>query len=187
MDTRSVTDLLIDARHGSSDDLNRLLPLVYDDLRRIARQQLRKELTQLTVDTGALVHEAYLRLVDQTRVGWVDRAHFLAVASMAMRRVLLDHARRRRAAKRGGVLIRVPFDESSLSVEERAELLVRLDEALARLATLNERLSRVVECRYFGGLTDEETAEALNVSVRTVRRDWVKAKGWLYAEVQQDL
>ena len=184
MDSWRITDLLIEAREGNPEGLNRLLPLVYDELRRIARIQLRRERNQLTLDTSALVHEAYLRLVDQTRVQWVDRAHFFAVASMAMRRVLVDHARRRRAAKRGGTPPPLPLDEaSSLIIEERADLLVALDDALRRLATIDERLSRVVECRYFGGLTDEETAEALQLSVRTVRRDWLKAKGWLYEDI----
>lgn len=183
MDTR-ITDLLLEGRGGSADLLNRLLPLVYERLRAMARRQLSRERGESTLDTSGLVHEAYLRLVDQTRVHWVDRAHFFAVASMAMRRILVDHARRRRSAKRGGAVFRVPLDEAStLAIEERAEILVRLDEALSRLTALDERLGRVVECRYFGGLTDEETAETLQVSVRTVRRDWLKAKGWLYDEI----
>ena len=187
MDTRSITDLLIDVRQGSPEAMNRVLPLVYEELRRIAKRQLHRERAGSTLDTGALVHEAYLRLVDQTRVRWGDRGHFFAVAAMAMRRILVDHARRRRTAKRGGSLFRVPLDEAtSLPIEDRAELLVRLDDALRRLAAVDERLSRVVECRYFGGLTDEETAEALQIGVRTVRRDWVKAKGWLYEQLQRD-
>jgi RNA polymerase sigma-70 factor, ECF subfamily len=186
MDTQSeVTALLQEIRSGESSNdsaMERLLPLVYDDLRRIAHRQLGAERAGHTVNTTALVHEAYLRLVDQ-RAGWEDRAQFFGVAAQAMRRVLVDYARQHRAAKRDGALLQVPLDDAVLVVEERADALLALDEALTRLASLDERQGRVVECRFFGGLTEDETAEVLGVTARTVRRDWTKAKGWLHQEL----
>ena len=152
-------------------------------MRRIARRQLRSERPDHTLNTTALVHEAYLKLVDQTRAEWRDRVHFFAVAAQAMRRILVDHARKHLAAKRGGRQQQVPLEEAVLSIDDRAETLLALDEALTDLARLDERLGRVVECRFFGGLSEEETAEVLGVTARTVRRDWVKAKGWLHAEI----
>ncbi len=181
--SKAVTALLRDARSGNRETLDRLLPLVYDELWRIAHVRLLAEPTGHTLNTTALVHEAYLRLVDQTQVEWRDRAHFLAVASMAMRRILVDHARKHRAVKRGGARKRVRLDAVDLSVEERVDLLIDLDDALRRLAEVDERLRRVVECRFFGGMTEEETAEALGVTSRTVRSDWVTAKGLLYLEL----
>ena len=187
MDTRhQVTDLLAAWRRGESDALDRLLPLVYDELRRVASRQLGREATGHTLDTTALVHETYLRIVDQNRVEWADRAHFFAIAARAMRRVLLDHARRHHARKRGGGILPSTLEEltpggstGDADADDRAETLIALDEALDELTTVDARLSRVVECRFFGGLTEEETAEALGVTARTVRRDWVKAKAWL--------
>jgi RNA polymerase sigma factor (TIGR02999 family) len=186
MDPQSeITTLLRDARNDqrTSGAMEQLLPLVYEDLRRIAHRELGGERTGHTVSTTALVHEAYLRLVDQRHTEWGDRAHFFGVAARAMRRVLVDYARQHRAAKRTGALQQVPLDDSVLVVEERADLLLGVDEALTRLATLDERLSRVVECRFFGGLTEDETAEVLGVTSRTVRRDWIKARGWLHQEL----
>ena len=165
------------------DELDDLLPLVYDELHRVAHARLLAEPAGHTLNTTALVHEAYLKLVGQTRVVWRDRAHFLATASVAMRRILIDYARKHRAEKRGGERERVPLDAANLSVEERAETLVELDIALTRLAEVDERLSRVVECRFFGGMTEEETAQALGVTSRTVRSDWVAARGLLYLEL----
>lgn len=176
-----MTHLLGAAGGGVADD--RLFGVVYGELRRIARRQLAREGEGHTLETTALVHEAYLRLIDQSRAQFADRAHFFAVAAQMMRRVLIDHARRIRAAKRGGEWRRVDLDRAEIPVEERAGTLLQLDEALSRLAAVNPRLSQVVECRYFGGMTEEETAAALGVTDRTVRRDWVKAKGWLYAEM----
>lgn len=178
-----ITSILVEARDGDAEALSRLLPLVYDELRRIAQRQLRSERPDHTLNTTALVHEAYLKLVDQTQVEWRDRVHFYAIAAQAMRRILVDHARKYLAAKRGGQWQRVPLEKTAVSVVERADTLLALDEALTDLAQLDERLSRVVEYRFFGGLTEEETAEALGVTARTVRRDWVKAKGWLHAEI----
>ena len=169
MDTQSeVTALLHEIRSGESsngDALERLLPLVYDDLRRIAHRQLGGERDGHTVSTTALVHEAYLRLVDR-HAGWEDRAQFFGVAAQVMRRVLVDYARQHHAGKRNGALLQVP-----------------LDEALTRLASLDARQGRVVECRFFGGLTEDETADVLGITARTVRRDWIKAKGWLHQEL----
>lgn len=188
MHTReSVTDLLALAAAGDRGALDRAFPLVYEELRRLAHRQLRRESDGHTLSTTALVHEAYLKLVDQSRGEWRDRAHFLAIAATAMRRILVDHARRHRAHKRGGAGPPLPLDSlEQLPVEERAEFLVHLDEALARLAALDERQARVVECRFFGGYTEEETAETLGIGLRTVKRDWAKARSWLYHELYPD-
>jgi RNA polymerase sigma factor (TIGR02999 family) len=179
-----ITARLHDLREGDHDAMARLVPLVYDELRRVAHRQLAGEHEGHTVDTTGLVHEAYLRLAAQEHADWKDRGHFFAAASLAMRRVLVDYARQHRAAKRGGALTQVPLEDTMAIVEERANVLLELDEALGRLAALDERLSRVVECRFFGGLTEEETAEALGVTSRTVRRDWIKARGWLHQELR---
>ena len=182
-DPGTITDRLLELRDGGDEAMDRLFPLVYDQLRAVAHNALRGERTDHTLGTTGLVHEAYLRLVDQTRVRWTDRKHFFAVASLAIRRILVDYARRHGAARRGGNRRPVTLDEAAMSVDDRADTLVALDDALGRLRELDERLVRVVECRFFGGLTEEETAEVLGVTARTVRRDWVKAKGWLYQEL----
>lgn len=179
-----ITNILLDwGAPGERRPMDRLLPLVYDELRRVAHRQLGRERDGHTLSTTALVHEAYLRLVDQTRARWVDRAHFFAVAAGVMRRILVDYARRYRAAKRGGDAKHVDLDNVEVSLEQRSEMVINLDEALARLAELNPRLTQVVECRFFGGMTEEETAQALGVTDRTVRRDWIKAKAWLSREL----
>jgi RNA polymerase sigma factor (TIGR02999 family) len=175
-DPEAITEALCALRNGAPDAMDRLTPLVYERLRRIAHRQLRAEPVGHTLSTTALVHEAYLKLVDQTRAEWQDRGHFFAVASGAMRRILVDYARQHRRAKRGGGLRRVTLDESALSLDERSDNLIALDEALTWLAELNPRLSRVVEYRFFAGLTEEEIAEATGVTVRTVKRDWAKAR-----------
>jgi RNA polymerase sigma factor (TIGR02999 family) len=161
-----------------------LFPELYDELRRIAHRHLGAERTGHTLSTTALVHEAYFKLADQTRARFASRSHFLAVASQAMRRILVGYARKVKADKRGGRWHRLDFDSADIPVEERAEALVALDAAIERLAALNPRLSRVVECRFFGGMTEEEVAAALGVVDRTVRRDWIKAKGWLMRELK---
>lgn len=165
-----ITRLLLDARQGPREELDRLFPLVYSELKAIAHRRLQAERADHTLNTTAVVHEAYLRLVDQTRVEWADEKHFFSVAAMAMRRVLVDHARKHLAAKRGGGRTAISLDPAELSVEDRAETLVAIDRALDRLARLDERLSRVVECRFFAGLSEEETARVLDVTPRTVRR-----------------
>ena len=183
-DTRQVTDLLLEMRGGDPQAMDRLFPLVYEELRHLAHAQLRRERPGHSLGTTGLVHETYVRLVDQTRVEWRDRGHFLLVAAWAMRRILVDYARRNRAARRGGGSVRFTLD-ADVPAAERSEMLLALDEALERLAALDRRLSQVVECRYFGGLTEQETADVLGVTRRTVQRDWAKARGWLYLEMNR--
>jgi RNA polymerase sigma factor (TIGR02999 family) len=184
-----VTGLIAAWRSGNAEAADRLFDVVYDDLRRVARRQLRLERAGMTLDTTALVHEAYLRLVDQTHTDWADRGQFFAIASRVMRRILVDHARRRHAAKRGGARVAVTLgaagegDVAVTLADDRAGTLLAVDEALTRLAEREHRLARVVECRFFGGLTDAETGAALGVTERTVQRDWAKAKAWLYREL----
>jgi RNA polymerase sigma factor (TIGR02999 family) len=189
-DPEAITEALCALRDGTPDAMDRLVPLVYERLRRIAHLQLRAEPVGHTFSTTALVHEAYLKLVDQTRADWQDRGHFFAVASGAMRRILVDYARRYRAARRGGEdgapVQPIPLDDTEIAIAERADALVALDEALERLGRLDERQARVVECRFYGGLTEEETATALGISQRTVAREWVTARGWLYQELRRD-
>jgi RNA polymerase sigma factor (TIGR02999 family) len=174
-----VTDLLRAWRNGDATAVDRLFPLVYGELRRISHRLQSGERPGHTLGTTGLVHEAYLKLADLNRMEWTDRAHFLAVASRAMRRILVDYARERGAGKRGGGAVAVTLDDGAMSLDERADTLVAVDDALTRLGGHDERLMRVVECRFFGGLTEEETAAAIGVTTRTVQRDWVKAKGWL--------
>ena len=150
---------------------------------RIARIQLSKGAKSSTIQTTVLVHEAFLKLAGSENLELADRMHFFAVAATAMRQVLVDHARSRGAAKRGGDWDRVDFESAVLDVEAQAELIVEIDDALGKLSQLNERLTRVVECRFFAGLSVEETAAALDVTVRTVHRDWIKARAWLYTEL----
>jgi len=175
-----VTGLLLAWRAGDGTAVDRLFPLVYEELHRIAHRQLSRERSDHTLATTALVHEAYLKLVDQSRAQWSARSQFFAIAARAMRRILVDYARQHLAGKRGGARERVSLDAETLSLDERADVLVAVDEALEHLRALDDRASRVVECRFFGGYTEEETAEALGVTERTVRRDWVRAKAWLY-------
>jgi RNA polymerase sigma-70 factor, ECF subfamily len=177
-----VTDLLLLLRGGDESVMDRLFPVVYEELRRIAHYHMAGERPGHTLGTTGLVHETYLKLVDQTRVQWRDRGHFFRVASWAMRRILVDYARTAHALRRGGGQAPVTLNEEQAGTE-RGATLVALDEALHRLAAVDKRLSQVVECRYFGGLTEEETAEALGVSARTVERDWIKARSWLRLEL----
>jgi RNA polymerase sigma factor (TIGR02999 family) len=179
----NVTELLIAHRDGTPGAFDRLVPLVYEDLRRIARVQLRRVRPGDTLDTGALVNEAYLRLVDQSRATWRDRGHFFAVSAIAMRQIVVDHARRRARLKRGGDIAIVPFDDVQEPGMREAAHVIEIDLALKKLAKIDERLARVVECRYFAGLTEEETAAALEVSVRTAQREWFKARAWLRVEL----
>lgn len=180
-----VTRLLIRLTDGDDGALGELLPLVYAELRRLAASYLRRERPDHTLQPTALVHEAYLRLVDQTQARWQNRAHFLGVAAQMMRRILVDHARGHRAEKRGGDFQILSLDENIDVSGERAADLVALDEALKRLAELDPQKSRVVELRFFGGLSVEETAEVLGVSAPTVKRQWRMAKAWLYGQVQK--
>ena len=185
---REAAAALAMLRRGVPEGMERLIPLVYAELRRVAHRQLAAEPAGHTLSTTALVHEAYLRLADQTRTAWASRAQFFGLAARAMRRVLVDYARRHRAARRGGPGRRpvsledaeAGGDADALAVAARGDELLALDEALERLAAVDARAARVVECRFFGGLTEAETAEALGVSARTVAGDWLMARGWLY-------
>lgn len=181
-----VTELLLEWQQGDRAALDRLTPLVYDELRRIAHRYMQRERGGHTLETTALVNEAYLRLVGQQKIEWQNRAHFFAVTAQVMRRLLIDHARRRHYAKRGGEAQQVSLGEASGMSQPRAAELVALDEALDELARLDPRKSRIVELRYFGGLSLEETADALDISAMTVRRDWRAAKAWLYKAVMSD-
>lgn len=176
---RDVTALLLELRDGDREALDRIFPIIYAELHRIAHAQLMRERDGHTLSPTALVHEAYFKLVDVTRVEWRDRTHFLSMAARAMRRILIDYARQQGRQRRGGDFQRVTLDEGLVAAEYQADTLLALDLALEQLAQLNERLARLVECRFFGGLTEEDTAAVLGVNVRTVRRDWVKARGWL--------
>jgi len=178
-----VTELLRELKLGDREALDKLMPVVYDELRAIAARYLSKERVGHTLQTTALVHEVYVRLVDQKKAQWADRAHFFAFAATLIRRILVDHARSRGAAKRGGERERVPLNEQTIVVEDRDVNLLALDEAMNRLAKMDERKSRVVELRYFGGLGVAETAEALAVSPATIERDWSLARAWLHREV----
>ena len=179
--TGEVTQLLQDWSIGNRQALDKLLPLVYDELRRLAHSYLSRERPDHTLQTTALVHEAYMKLIDQRSVNWQNRAQFFAISAQAMRRILLDNARRHTAAKRGSGGQKVSLDEvATLSRDAANESLIALDEALRKLATLDEVQSQIVELRYFGGLTIEETAEVLKTSPSSVQREWNIARAWLY-------
>ena len=179
-----ITGLLIEWNGGDELALERLMPLVYGELQKIARRHLRRELPNGTLQTTALVHEAYLKLIDQTRASWQNRAQFFGVAAQLMRRILLDHARKRLREKRGGGAIKLSLDDGTIDVSiERAAELVALDEALKRLAAEEPNMAKLVELRYFGGLSIEETAEVLGIGTATVIRQWRIVKAWLYKEI----
>ena len=163
-------------RVGRFNTLDGLMPVVYEELKAIAHRQLSLREAGGTLSTTGLVHEAYIKLVDQSRVAWRDRGHFFALASVAMRHVLVDRAKARRAQKREGALERVPLDSEQIAAADQAEALLLLNDAIDRLAAVEPRLARVVDCRFFGGMSDEETADALGVTTRTVQRDWGKAR-----------
>lgn len=176
-----IAELLAAVRDGEAGALERLFPLVYDELHELAHRQVRRMEAGQTLDTTALLHEAYLELCGRPRSGWNDRNHFVAVAATVMRHLLVDNARARAAQKRGGDLKRTPLEGLSAAVPAPAEDLLALDEALVRLGEVDERLVRLVEMRFFGGLTENEIGEVLSVSERTVKRDWRKAKALLFA------
>ena len=179
-----ITDLLVAGREGDRETLEELMPLVYPELRRIAHRQLAGHQRGALLETTALVHEAYLRLVDQTRVRAADRAHFFALAARAMRQIIVDQARRRNAEKRGGGQRPVNLDVIQIPVEIQPELVLGIDRALEGLRTLNGRLATVFECRYFLGMTEREAADALDMGLRTVQRDWLKSKAWLRVQLE---
>jgi RNA polymerase sigma factor (TIGR02999 family) len=184
--TRTVTALLTDWSRGDTTALDQLLPLVYAELRRIAARQLRRERVTHTLQPTALVHEVYLRLVDQRQVDWHDRAHFLGVAAKTMRRILVDHARRHGASKRGDGVPCVSIDDAKEIAASQEMPLLALERALGRLETIDPDLARIVELRAFGGLTIEEAAHVLKVSPSTAKRDWRTAKAWLNRELAGD-
>ena len=178
-DATNVTELLAELRSGRREAFDQILPLVYHELRRVARRELAVRPNDSLSTTG-LVHEMYLKFARAERADWRNRAHFLSVASVAMRHILVDRARRRTAEKRGGTQRPITLDDGLVDGANNPESLLELDEALNDLAKIDERLARVVECRFFGGMTEEETAESLGITARTVRRDWTKARAILY-------
>ena len=184
--TENVTQLLIELTRGNNAAIDALLPLIYDELRSLAANYLRRERPDHTLQPTALVHEAYLKLVDQTRVNWQNRAHFFGVAAQMMRRILVDHARAHRAGKRGADFQKLSLDENIDKAVERDAELVALDEALRELAEIDEQKSRIIELRYFGGLSEAETAEVLGVAPVTVKRHWRMAKAWLYGRMRAE-
>lgn len=183
--TEDVTHLLTELSSGNRSAMDMLLPIIYDELRALAARYLRRERPGHTLQPTALINEAYLRLVDQTRVNWQNRAHFLGVAAQIMRRILIDHARAQNAEKRGHEFQKVPLDEEVDRAVERGAELIALDDALNELARFDEQKSRIVELRYFGGLTIEETAEVLGVTPITIKRHWRITKAWLYGRLNR--
>ncbi|HKK46747.1 MAG TPA: sigma-70 family RNA polymerase sigma factor [Balneolaceae bacterium] len=179
-----ITQILQKVKEGSSEAYDQLFPLVYDQLKSIAFKKMKNERKDHTLSHTELVHEVYLKLVDQTNIDWKDRAHFFAMASQCMRQILIDYARKKKADKRGGNKEPVTFIDTLMKVDRQADDLINLDSALQDLAKLNERLAEVVEYRYFGEMSIKDTAEVMNLSVSTVKRDWAKARGWLYKELK---
>jgi RNA polymerase sigma-70 factor (ECF subfamily) len=182
---QQITQMLVDWGNGDQAALEKLTPLVYDELHRRARRYMQKERSGHTLQTSALVNEAYIRLIDWKNVPWQNRAHFFAVSAQLMRRILVDFARSRNYAKRSGAARNIPIEEATVISREKSADVVALNDALDSLARLNERQSRVVELRFFGGLELEEIAEVLKVSVGTVRRDWSLARAWLHRELSR--
>jgi RNA polymerase sigma factor (TIGR02999 family) len=178
-----VTELLQKWSEGDENALAKLMPLVHNELHRLAHEHMRRESAGHILQTSALINEAYLRLVDQPQIRWQGRGHFFGVAARIMRRILVDDARKRNAAKRGGSFIQVPLDDASTVVQQQAENVAALDDALQRLEAIDERQGKIVELRFFGGLSIEETAAVLEVSPGTVMRDWTFARAWLRTEM----
>ena len=181
-----ITELLAEWRDGNQSALDELYPLVYDELHRLARRYMSRERKHHTLQTTALINEAYVRLVDQKNVNWANRSHFFAISAQIMRRILIDHARRHGYAKRGGGAQQVSLEEVAALAPEQGRELMRLDEALKSLAERDPRRSQVVELRYFGGLNNEEIAGVLHVSENTVMRDWNMARAWLYQQLSEN-
>ena len=179
-----VTILLAELKKGDKEAASKLIPIVYDELRRLAGSYMRNERSDHTLQATALVHEAYLKLIEQRSVDWQSRAHFLGIAAQVMRRILLDHARGHLREKRGGGERALPIEEALVFAPEQSLDLVKLDQALERLTKLDPRQGKIVELRFFGGLTVEQTAELLRISPKTVKRDWSVAKAWLHGELR---
>ena len=184
--THEVTQLLVAWGDGDQSALDKLIPLVYDELHRMAHRYMAQERPEHTLQTSAIVNEAYVRLIDQKNVRWQNRAQFFGIAAASMRRILVDYARRRNRAKRGAGAFHISLDGAAILSNERASEMVAIDEALENLAAVDPRKSQVVELRFFGGLSIEETAEVLQVSPGTVMRDWTLAKAWLRQEISGD-
>ena len=182
-----VSKLLSDWRNGDQQALGKLMPLVYDELRRIASGYMKRERAGHTLQTTAIVNEAYLRLVNQKTVQWQDRTHFFAVAASVMRHLLVDHARARGRVRRGAGAQRVSLDEAAIVSEQKGEEMLALDGALTKLAEIDPRKVKIVELRYFSGLSAKDTADALGTSEITVKREWLKAKAWLYRELTREV
>ena len=183
-EAHQVTQLLADWRQGEEAALEKLTPLVYEELRRLAHRYMAGQQPDHTLQTTALVNEAYLRLVDQTKPSFANRSHFFAVAATAMRQILVNHAKAQQRLKRGGGASKVELDTAALISPEQTKTVLDVDEALERLAQLDSRKAQVVELKYFGGLNQDEIAEVLKISIVTVRRDWLFARAWLYTELQ---
>lgn len=181
-----LTELLAECSNGNKEAFDRLMPVVYEELRRLAHQYMRRERAGQTLQTTALVNEAYLRLIDYKRMRWQGRAHFFAVAAQAMRRILVEQARKHHAAKRGGDAQRVTLDDTAIVSRERIEEVIAVDNALKELEALDERKGRIVELRFFSGLNVEETAEVMGISAPTVKREWRAAKAWLHHAIMSE-
>jgi RNA polymerase sigma factor (TIGR02999 family) len=183
-DQSAITQMLIELTDGNKEVVNEILPLIYTELKKLAGSYLRKERGNHTLQPTALVHEAYMKLIDQRQIKWQNRAHFLGIAAQVMRRILLDYARKKKAEKRGGADDNVALEENLIIIQgEKSAELLALDEALENLAKMDEMKAKIVELRYFGGLSVEETAEVLGVSEITVKRHWRMAKAWLYGQL----
>jgi len=182
--SQDITQMLIELADGDESAVDQILPVVYDELRRLAGSYLRRERSDHTLQPTALVHEAYMKLIDQRQVRWQNRAHFFGIAAQVMRRILMDHARKHKADKRGGSADKLPIDEEILVVStDSSDQLLALDDALHTLAAMDPNKAKIVELRYFGGLSIEETAEVMGVSVPTINRQWRMAKAWLYGQL----
>jgi RNA polymerase sigma factor (TIGR02999 family) len=182
--SHEITQMLIELTDGNTEVVDVILPHIYGELRRLASSYLRRERSDHTLQPTALVHEAYIKLIDQKRVKWQNRAHFFGIAAQVMRRILMDHARKHNAEKRGGEFEKLPLEEEILIVShDKSAELIALDDALEALAQLDEQKAKIVELRYFGGLSIEETAEVMGVSVPTINRQWRMAKAWLYDQI----
>ena len=179
-----ITQLLVKASNGDKEAYNSLYPLVYEKLRLLAQKQLNREYSEHTLCKTELVHEAYEKMIDQSTVDYNNRAHFFAIAARSMRQILVDYARKKKALKRGGEFSKVDIDISNLQADEHAEQILVLNDALDELKNLDERICTVVELRFFGGLSIEETSDVLNISASTINRDWLKARGWLYQKLK---
>jgi RNA polymerase sigma factor (TIGR02999 family) len=185
--SNEITQMLIELTDGNQDVVNQILPHIYDELRRLAGSYLRRERSDHTLQPTALVHEAYMKLIDQRQVRWQNRAHFFGIAAQVMRRILMDHARKHKAEKRGGEADKLPLEDEILVVStDSSDQLLALDEALKTLSELDPQKAKIVELRYFGGLSIEETAEVMGVSVPTINRQWRMAKAWLYSQLAND-